>query len=122
MHTDDQRVHLDKHLVSQDGDLACERIVDLIHSSPIIGQAQRPASTMNIVTGWLHARGRTVEKSIRSLIPGRKNWWKYEKHRFSGTTVCEINRKIRLLEDLSGRFEGVRARRISNDIFHIERP
>lgn len=118
--TEAQKAVLDHHLAVQNGRLASDQIVDILKtSSDLSAKFTTPAWT-TYMNGWMKAKRRMMQKRINSYIPGSKNSLTYEKHRFPEISEDEVNRRIGRFAEMLGRFEGVRARKVSDGIFKIE--
>ncbi len=109
---------LGRHLASQQGDLACDRIIDIIKPRLDLlynGAHSKFAGGM----ARLRAKVRAVEKTLNSGVSGSKNWHVYEKHRFPGASVDHVEARIARLDELTGRFKHVRVDRIADGVFEL---
>lgn len=120
VHRDEQRRYLDRHIVQRDGELACDRIINIIWNSDIVRNPRPPPSLMTRVFGWLKAKTRMIQKRINACIPGSKNSFKYERRRFPGVSENEVRAQIARLQQQLGRFENVTVRTLSRNVFKIE--
>lgn len=120
VHTDEQRRYLDRHIVQRDGELVCDRIIDIIRNSDIVRNPHPPPSLMMHVFGWLKAKIRMIQKRINAYIPGSKNSFKYERRRFPGISENEVRAQIAQLQQQLGRFDNITVRTLSKSVFQIE--
>lgn len=112
-----QWAEIGQHIAALDGSLASDRIADAIErldSNSVIAP-----EAGGFIGGWLEAHRRTLSKHINSLIPSHKNNSNYQRHRFPGVSQDEIQRKIALLQHVTGRFEGLKAKQLWKNIFSI---
>jgi surface carbohydrate biosynthesis protein len=113
---------LRRHIAALDGRFAAERIVDAL-----AGEAAGPLALPTVKTGayvaaWARAHERAASKRIKSFLPQHKNSAAYRRQRFPGLTAAQVDEKIRRFEALLGRFEGLRAREMFQNVFEIGPP
>ncbi len=119
--TEAQKTVLDRHLAIDGDRLSSEHIVDILGSSDALNGAGPRPSLAGYVGGWIKAKRRARQKKANSLDPSSKNSERYEKHRFPGVSLQEVEEKIALYGGLLGRFQDVRAEEMSAGIFKIRK-
>ena len=115
-----RRSVLDRHIAALDGQLAAERIVDVLVDAGYLTKRPEAAPLITFYRGVLRNRIRTLVKKRNMHKPGHRNNIKYHDHRFPGTSTEEISSKIRQLgELLGGRFGDVHVVQLQKHIFKI---
>jgi surface carbohydrate biosynthesis protein len=116
--TDDRRKILADNIAATDGDLASQRIADVIDS--FIEQVA--LSSINLVTwpvGAAVAMGRAAFKRYNSNRPGHKSNIAYTRHRFPQTELDEVRTRVSDFAKCLGRFSNVRVRADSDNVFVV---
>ena len=103
------------------GPLASDRIVDVLEEVEASGVRPEAPGALQRATGWLHARARTVEKNVRSRIPGDKNDRAYQVQRFPGLSLAEVRERVARFGGLLGRFEKLQVAQRARHLFDIQR-
>lgn len=116
--TAEQEAEVDGLLAARRGPLACARILDVIERLEAEPGAPTPSSVTRL-GGTLRARIRAGLKKRRSKIEGHKNSAAYTAHRFAGITRPEVEERVARFAALTGRFEGVRVRELSENVFEL---
>lgn len=116
----DQWALVETILAATSGPLASERIADHLcdlHQRCANDPMPAPAT---VLSGAMRARWRMVQKRVSGFIPDHKAGKAHNLHRFPGVSVAEVNAGIASFAKALGRFDGVRAREVRNQIFAIE--
>jgi hypothetical protein len=96
----ERQVLANHHLASQDGPLACERIVDVLEKIiSSVSQADKP-HFRNRMEGYLEAAIRRVGRSFAPYLPGSRKSPKFQRHRYPEISIEEVRSRI-------GRFQQV---------------
>ncbi len=89
----DERRHLiDHHLAGKTGLLACERMLDVFDKISANISVERSLSKQT--KRWLITQGLHLAKAIKSHLPGSHNRPEFQKHRFPGISLEELQRRI----------------------------
>jgi len=120
-HTDAQQAKLDQHLESSDGHLASDRIVDILRGLDICQTPPPAPGLSSFAKGWLRAKFRSGQKNLNMLVPGSKNSFVYEKHRFPGMSEDEVRLGIARFAGQMERFKNISAKQVSEGIFLISK-
>jgi surface carbohydrate biosynthesis protein len=119
-HTDAQRRLIDRHLAAREGELAADRIVDVLEQrSAAGGSAPRP-SAGRYLRGWFAATQRSlVKRHIKARVPQHRNNPDYQRNRYQGISPDELGERIERLGRCLGRFGGLRAEPVAEHIYRI---
>jgi surface carbohydrate biosynthesis protein len=107
----------ERHLAATTGPFAVDRAIAVLERMPA---ASSPPHAGRALLARLKAAGRAAVKRINLARRGHWNSAEYHAHRFPEIGEAEINERIERFARLLGRFEGIRAQRISRFIFRIE--
>lgn len=109
---------IDYYLTAQHGDLACERIVDILENNGY-GKAPPPASSMGTyMAGWAFANLKATLTKLYMRRPG-PNRLAYHDHRFPEISTSKIEQKIERFGRLLNRFDSVKVKQQSKYLFQI---
>ncbi|HEX2890169.1 surface carbohydrate biosynthesis protein [Vineibacter terrae] len=112
-----------KFLSALDGPLAAERIADHVTAFTAPALSRPLPTAAERVRARARAAWRASKKRINALRPGHKNSRAYNRHRFPGIAVPEVETRIRRFGQLLGRFDGVIVEPVSQNIFRVrQRP
>ncbi|MBL8673330.1 MAG: hypothetical protein JNL07_00460 [Rhodospirillales bacterium] len=114
-----QRELLDRHISAFDGPLAVERIADVVEGVERAGDRGGAPGFGDRLVGHIAARWRTRQKERAASVPRHKSNVAYTRHRFPGIVEPEVQRRIDAFAGILGRFEGVRAATLDENIFRI---
>jgi surface carbohydrate biosynthesis protein len=110
---------IDRHIVARTGALASERLVDALELyQDERGDGGRP-SLASDVAGRVAAKTRGWIQRMEAYIPGHHNNLVFLRHMFPGVDEADVGDRIERFGALLGRFSGVRARRLYDDVFEI---
>jgi surface carbohydrate biosynthesis protein len=109
-----------EYLTALDGPFASERIVDALETSDALrGGLHRPPLGDYLRGYWAATQRSFVKRFIKAKISGHRNNPAFQRHRFQGVSIDELRDRIARFGRALGRFEGVRAERVAEDIFRI---
>jgi surface carbohydrate biosynthesis protein len=99
----DKREILAKHhLAAQDGALASERIVDVLHKLiSSVSQTDKP-HFRNRLEGHFEAAIRRVGRSFAPYLPGSHKSPKFERHRYPEISIAEVRARIARFQQVLG--------------------
>ena len=108
-----------EYLAAQDGQLACERMLDVLEK--ISEDFSRPDKLplKNRMERWAVTRGLHLAKRIKSSLPGSHNRPEFQRHRYPGISLDSLNAKLLQFQQLLGNKRELKVERISNVIFQI---
>jgi surface carbohydrate biosynthesis protein len=121
LHTDERRQILAQYVAAEEGELATGRMADILDRFC----AQPVASNVNIMAwpvGAAIVLGRSLLKWYHSNRHGHKSNIAYTRHRFPHTDVDEVKSRIGEFAACLGRFSGVTARQLDENIFEVQKP
>lgn len=108
-----------KHVASLNGNLASDRILDVLDRSVCDGSFRGKPAMDQYSGGWARAKSRAAGKQINSIIPNHKNNWRYQHRRFPGVTLADVQDRIGRFNKLLGRFDNLSATQFSRKVFRI---
>ena len=118
---DERRALINHYLASQEGSLACERIVDVLDSTlQTKPELVKPALNRKAL-GWSLATWRRFTRYIRKYLPGKHAPQKFHRHRYPGITLQELNMKIARLQQVIEDRTILKTDQISEQIFVVGR-
>ena len=116
---DVRKALFDRHIVAQDGPLACERMVDVLEEITI-GKAELPKPAFQThLAGYITANSRRLVKWLRRYLPGTHAPTEFHRHRYPGITLEELRGRISLFQQVLGDTTELRAEQIHEQIFRI---
>ena len=118
---DERRALINHYLASQEGSLACERIVDVLDSTlQTKPELVKPALNRKAL-GWSMATWRRFTRYIRKYLPGKHAPPEFHRHRYPGITLQELNMKIAKLQQVIEDRTILKTDQISDQIFVVGR-
>ncbi|UCD55968.1 MAG: hypothetical protein JSV16_08920, partial [Candidatus Hydrogenedentota bacterium] len=118
--TDERRRLLGYYLSALDGPLACDRIVDVLVQNVADRRGLPSPGVMSYLNGWIGANLRRYKKRyIKSRRPGHRNNPDFQRQRFAGVSLREISARIGRFSRQLGRFQDVKARQLSKNVFQL---
>jgi surface carbohydrate biosynthesis protein len=112
---------LDRHIAGLDGQLAAERMVDVLESGQYNKRQPPAASAWEFGSALIHNTLRTAVKQINMRRPGHRNNLAFHRHRFPNISVMEIEERIARLGRLLNRFKNIHVESYSKYLFRISR-
>jgi len=116
-----ERQTMIKHyLESQSGPLACERMVDVLASFATDQGNNSGPSLLERLQRRLIAEGYHLYKRLKPRLPGSHNRPEFQRHRYPGIALEELNAKIARLQQILGHTNRLYAKQISDVLFRID--
>jgi len=116
---DERRALFDHYLTAQDGQLACERIVDVLEEI-MEGRSEPPKPALpNRLGGWCRANRRRLIKRVKAYIPGSHNRQKFQRHRYPGISLEELRTRLKRFQQILGDEKELKTDQIFDHIFQI---
>lgn len=119
--TDAQRALLRHHVSGLDGPFCCERILDRLDASRDHLASGSAAGLCSRIEAVLKHQKRWLPRRIAAAILGPSRQERYLAHKFPGLPQHHIDDRIRRLQAVLGRFQGIRATRLKPDIYALQR-
>ncbi|MFG0250514.1 MAG: surface carbohydrate biosynthesis protein [Phycisphaeraceae bacterium JB051] len=108
---------LDHHLASLQGEFAYQKIIGLLDQINIQEHAFDHARVRN----WLILLPRRSARGLLTKFPGKfKAAEKYERQKFPGLELDEVQQDLQKLQSVTGRLNSVAAKQMSHNLFKIE--
>jgi surface carbohydrate biosynthesis protein len=108
------------YLESQSGPLACERMVDVLASVATDQGNNSGPSLWERLQRRLIAEGYHLYKRLKPRLPGSHNRPEFQRHRYPGIALEELNAKIARLQQILGHTNRLKAKQISEVLFRID--
>ena len=116
---DRQRRILEHHITGTTGTLCGERILDTIDSQwSLLDYAPR-RDVAGWIKGTINHQRRWLPIRLRRVFSLRKKKDEYLKYKFPGISDAYISERVERFAAVLGRFQGLRARRLSRDVYEI---
>ncbi|MEX2649396.1 MAG: surface carbohydrate biosynthesis protein [Alphaproteobacteria bacterium] len=112
---------LGDYIVALDGPLASDRIADAL----VAFAARRPLAPPPLgdrLAARASATARALIKRLNALRPGHKDSADFRDQRFPGVDLATVEARIQRLGALLGRFQGLRARVLADNVFEVLAP
>jgi len=116
---DECKAMVKKHLAAQDGQLACERIVDVLERLVKNRPSLPDPGTGRRLLGWGVANGHRFIRYIRKFMPGNYAPPEFHRHRYPGISLQELNDRISEFQQVLGDTSKIKAKQLSDQIFLI---
>lgn len=113
---------LDGYISLDERRLAADLIMDVVQEVQDRPPPPRNGTAAGYAKAWYAAQRRSVRKWIKSHRRDHRYATWHQKHQFPDLGVPEIEAKIGALRSALGRFQGVTARRMIENVFLIEGP
>jgi surface carbohydrate biosynthesis protein len=114
----ERRILYKRYLSSQEGPLACERIIDILEQTQNDTESEQRAGGHRYER-WLLSRGLRLARMVKSRIPGSHNRPAYQRHRFPGLSLEEVHSRVSRFQALLGYGNRLKVERVSNVLFRI---
>ena len=116
---DERREKAKRYMASQDGPLACERMVDVLASATGKQNNNTSLSLWDRLQRRLIADGYHLYKRIKPRLPGSHNRPEFQKHRYPGISLDELKKKISLMQQILKDRNKLKVEQISDVLFRI---
>jgi surface carbohydrate biosynthesis protein len=116
---DERREKAKRYMASQDGPLACERMVDVLASATGEQNNNTSLSLWDRLQRRLIADGYHLYKRIKPRLPGSHNRPEFQKHRYPGISLDELKKKISLMQQILKDRNKLKVEQISDVLFRI---
>ena len=107
------------HMVGLDGPLACERIVDTCEQIVNGGAELREQTLRYRLNRWYLAKGLGLVNRYKSHLPGEFNKPAFQRHRYPGISVEELDARLSRFQHILGYDEKLKVEETSEEIFRI---
>jgi surface carbohydrate biosynthesis protein len=116
---DERQEKAKRYMASQDGPLACERMVDVLASATGEQNNNSSLSLWDRFQRRLIADGYHFYKRIKPRLPGSHNRPEFQKHRYPGISLDELKKKISLMQQILKDRNKLKVEQISDVLFRI---
>ena len=107
------------YLASQEGPLACERMLDVLEKIDEDFSTTPRDSVKNKMERWMVTRGLHLAKGIKSNLPGSHNRPEFQRHRFPEISLEKLEAKLQRFQQLMGHNTGLKVEKVTDVIFNI---
>ena len=115
----ERRALIGNYLASQEGPLACERMVDVLEKIDKDFSTAPRKSLKNRLERWFVSRGLHLAKAIKSSLPGSHNRPEFQRHRFPEISLETIQAKLLRFRQLLGSTADPKVEKVTDVIFNI---
>jgi surface carbohydrate biosynthesis protein len=115
---EERKTLINYYLASQDGPLACERIVDVLEAGGYVRTRPVAKPMGTYIQGWALTKLKAAVTNLNMRRPG-PNRIAYHDHRFPEVSVAEIEHKIARFGRLLNRFDDIQVKQHSKHLFRI---
>jgi surface carbohydrate biosynthesis protein len=116
---DERKALIDQYLTAQDGPLACERMVDVLEGV-LEGRSELPKPSVHYrLAGWSMSTVRTLIKRSKERIPGSHNRPEFQRHRYPGVSLEEIQARLLRFQQVLGDNRELKVEQKSQHFFVI---
>ncbi len=116
---DERQALIGNYLASQEGPLACERMLDVLEKIDEDFSSAPRDSVKNIMERWIVTRGLHLAKGIKSSLPGSHNRPEFQRHRFPEISLEKLEAKLQRFQQLLGHSTGLKVEKVTDVIFNI---
>jgi surface carbohydrate biosynthesis protein len=110
---------VENYLASRDGSLACEKIADILASVVAErGHTGRP-SLWNRLQRRIIAEGDHLYKRLKPKLPGSHNRPEFQKHRYPGISIEELEEKIQRIQHILKDATRLKVSQLSDVLFRL---
>ncbi|HSM74396.1 MAG TPA: hypothetical protein VK852_07175, partial [Desulfobacterales bacterium] len=116
----DRSAAIARYLAARDGQLACERIVDVL-AETAHNHARRPETPfIQQLHGRLWLTGRTLIKRAKARLPRSHNKPAFQRHRYPQISLDDIRSRIGRFQQLLGDESELRVEPLHGSFFQIQ--
>ena len=116
---DERQALVKKHLSSQEGPLACEKMVAVLASMASDQSDHHLPSIGDRLQRWLIAGSYHFYKRLKPRLPGSHNRPEFQKHRYPGIALDALNDKIERLQNILNDSTRVKVDQLSDVLFRL---
>ncbi|MBT8363896.1 MAG: hypothetical protein KJP23_04265, partial [Deltaproteobacteria bacterium] len=117
--SDERRKMVKRYLASQDGLLACERMVEILVSSASGQNKTTRISLWDRLQRRLIADGYHLYKRLKPKLPGSHNRPEFQKHRYPGISLSALKKKIDRIQHILKDTNRLKVEQLSEVLFRI---
>jgi surface carbohydrate biosynthesis protein len=115
----DRRSLIKSYLTAQEGPLACERMIDVIETISQKLKSTDQITFNNRLQRWVLTRGLHLAKRIKSSLPGSHNRPEFQRHRYPGISLDNLQTKLSRFQQLRGNNNELKVEQVSDVMFKI---
>jgi hypothetical protein len=108
-----------RHLASQEGPLACEKMVAVLAAAIAKQEDDDRPSWWDCLQRRLIADGYHLYKSLKPMLPGSHNRPEFQKHRYPGISLDQLKRKIKRIQNILNDTTRLKVEKLSDVLFRI---
>ncbi len=116
----ERKALIDHHLAAQEGALACERIVTQLEKMRTAKKQAKPSSLPTRIQRRIISKGLRLARWVQPKLPGSHNRPEFQRHRYPGVPVKEVENKLLKFQKLLQYSQCLRVEQISDVIFQIQ--
>jgi surface carbohydrate biosynthesis protein len=116
---DERQALIGNYLASQEGPLACERMLDVLEQIDDDFRTAPRDSVKNKMERWIVTRGLHLAKGIKSSLPGSHNRPEFQRHRFPEISLEKLEAKLQRFQQLLDYNTGLKVEKVADVIFNI---
>ena len=116
---DERQALVKRYLSSQDGPLACERMVDILAAAVTDQNDNDKPSLWDRLQRRLIAEGYHLYKRLKPKLPGSHNRPEFQKHRYPGITIELLHQKIERIQNILKDTTRLKVDQLSDVLFRI---
>ena len=116
---DERQALLDRYLASQEGPLACERMVDVLEKISAASMAADNKSMVKRLERWSLSKLLELARGIKSRLPGSHNKPEFQRHRYPGIPIEDVEAKIARFQQLLGDNSQLKVAQLSDVMLRI---
>jgi surface carbohydrate biosynthesis protein len=110
---------INEYVASRSGEFASERITNVVEK--LANEPMRKTTLTKQLPARALADGMALLQRIQAYWPGNHNNRVFLRHMFPGATLESVEKTLASYSSLLGRFSGVRARELYQNVFQLER-
>jgi surface carbohydrate biosynthesis protein len=108
-----------RHLASQEGPLACEKMVAVLAAAIAKQEDDDRPSWWDCLQRRLIADGYHLYKRLKPMLPGSHNRPEFQKHRYPGISLDQLKRKIKRIQNILNDTTRLKVEKLSDVLFRI---
>jgi hypothetical protein len=116
---DERQALVKRYLSSQDGPLACERMVDVLASNVTDRNDNDKSSLWDRLQRRLIADGYHLYKRLKPKLPGSHNRPEFQRHRYPGISLEAINSKIERIQHILKDTTKIKVEQLNEVLFRM---